>query len=481
MPPGVARSGILLALVVACGDDTSPAGIGAVLVVTPTQLDLADCATATLGGVVVDGAGTPVPDADVDFATADPGVAIVTASGMVTATGAGTTTIQVSSGSLQRAVPVEVIAADLLVVMLSAGPHYPDDHATAVAQLVDCRGEPQGGTAAAFTSLDPGVADVDAGGDVTAKDFGTARIVATAGVLADTAALVVIGHPANSGGESVATGLRPYGVAARADGLAYVTQLDGGVVTFDVASEAKLDSIPVGAVPTDVAFVGDGSLAWVANQWSGTIGIVDVAAKAQVRSLPVPGSPFRVLSSADGARAYVTGNADSVVAFDTAAENRTAAAAAPVDGNGLALHAGVGALFVGGMAGGLARFDPVTLTPGTAGTPAMIGQEVELTADGSQLYFADEVGAVHVLNPATLVPLAPVLALTGAFDLALTPDGKELWVTSPSTGEVHVRDAATGTAIRTHPLGGRPRRIAFALKGRVAVITDEDGAVHFLR
>src|SRR5574339_664301 len=99
---------VLIPLALACGDDSSPSGTGAILVVTPTQLELEDCATALLGAAVVDGAGNPVPGAEIGYASTDPGVVTVTDAGVVTATGAGATTIMVTSGSLTKSVPVEV-------------------------------------------------------------------------------------------------------------------------------------------------------------------------------------------------------------------------------------------------------------------------------------------------------------------------------------------------------------------------------------
>jgi hypothetical protein len=64
--------------------------------------------TATVTAVVLDRIGTPIPSAVVSFSSADPSVATVSSTGLVTATGDGATTVTARSGALAASVSVSV-------------------------------------------------------------------------------------------------------------------------------------------------------------------------------------------------------------------------------------------------------------------------------------------------------------------------------------------------------------------------------------
>jgi DNA-binding beta-propeller fold protein YncE len=67
--------------------------------------------------------------------------------------------------------------------------------------------------------------------------------------------------------------------------------------------------------------------------------------------------------------------------------------------------------------------------------------------------------------------------------MEVTPDSTQLYVTGflDGVGQVHVVARTGRTIIRSHPVGGVPRRIAFTRTGSRAVIANESGWVDFIR
>lgn len=88
---------------------TATAGAAATLVLGPQPGELAVGQTASLTATVKDANGNVIANAPLTFASANPAVATVSTTGVVTAVGAGTTTISAASGAAMGAVSVTVV------------------------------------------------------------------------------------------------------------------------------------------------------------------------------------------------------------------------------------------------------------------------------------------------------------------------------------------------------------------------------------
>ena len=90
-----------------CGSDelTSPAGPANTLAVTPDKLVLGSGMARQLSAKVLDESGGEIPGVELNFVSSDPGRAAVSASGLVTYTGAGWAEIRISSSDLRTVVP----------------------------------------------------------------------------------------------------------------------------------------------------------------------------------------------------------------------------------------------------------------------------------------------------------------------------------------------------------------------------------------
>ncbi|MGI9091565.1 MAG: YncE family protein, partial [Gemmatimonadaceae bacterium] len=118
---------------------------------------------------------------------------------------------------------------------------------------------------------------------------------------------------------------RPFGIDVSSKGIAYITQLDASTVTTADASAPKLTGVlGVGSTPTAVAFNGTGTVAYVANQASGTISVVNVATGTQAAVIPVSGNPLNVAVSLDGSAVYASTNDGRVSRIDPATRTVTA-------------------------------------------------------------------------------------------------------------------------------------------------------------
>lgn len=67
------------------------------------------------------------------------------------------------------------------------------------------------------------------------------------------------------------------------------------------------------------------------------------------------------------------------------------------------------------------------------------------------------------------------------YGLGITPDGTQLYLADAVHGLVTILDAATLAVVRTLVVGAVPRNVAFSPDGRLAVVTDGDGRVVFVR
>lgn len=149
--------------------------------------------SAQLTATVKDGAGAVLGDAAVAWASTDPAVATVNASGWIFVVANGTARVVASAGEAAdtAAVVVAQVGAELEANPRSMTFDSLGATAAATAVVRDANGHGLEGAEIAWSSTDPGVATVNPGGVVEAVSAGSAGVIATAGALADTIAVTV--------------------------------------------------------------------------------------------------------------------------------------------------------------------------------------------------------------------------------------------------------------------------------------------------
>ena len=186
--PALAVAGVTM-LVLSCGDGAVeppplPAAVATAVSINPGSAALSALgATARFTAEVRDQNGQVMAGAAVAWATSDPSVATVDASGVVTAAANGSATITATAGSVSATVPVTVAqvvsavavspAADTLVAF--------GDTLRLVAEATDANGHAVAGSEFSWSSSDTLVARVDDSGLVTGVDEGMATITVTTG------------------------------------------------------------------------------------------------------------------------------------------------------------------------------------------------------------------------------------------------------------------------------------------------------------
>lgn len=289
-------------------------------------------------------------------------------------------------------------------------------------------------------------------------------------------------HPVGTAIVNVALGQRPFGVALSTRGTVFATRLDSAAVTsFAADNSARTGNIGVGPVPTDVAFVPDGSTAYVTNQFGRSIGVIDVATAQQIATIPVQGDPFRVIVSRDGATVFATSNANSVIVIDAARRQVTREIAVCNAANGLALTRAGKLLYVGCPSANQIAIIDLQSNTVIRTVDGVAAQEVVLSPDEDELYVARLGGGLEVRRAGDLTLLATLADVPSTFGMAMSPDGVQLYATETLNGTVAVIDRVSRQRIATISTGGAPRRVAFTRKGDAAVVANEAGQVHFIR
>jgi YVTN family beta-propeller protein len=270
-----------------------------------------------------------------------------------------------------------------------------------------------------------------------------------------------------------------YGIDISRNSIVYATVASSShLAHISLLTLALIDTVKVGAAPTGVTFSPDGGTAYVTNQTSRTLGVVNVARDSQVATVLINAAPFVTLPSPDGSRLVVTGNSDSIFIVNTATRTVIASLAVGRAPNGLVFNTTGSRVYVSNAFGGTVM-EVSTATPAvlrtftTGGTP----QGLALSRDGSELWVANQSGWLEVRSIVTGDRLDSIPLGSAAFGLARSPDDSVLYVGLFTVGKVLVVNRLMRQVIDTLTTGGVPRRIAFTIDGKQAVIANEAGWV----
>lgn len=152
------------------------------IVATPDSFDLPLTTTRTIAVQLVGPSGVAITNRTISWASSNPGVAVVSATGVVTAVSVGTTTITIQAGKKQTTVRVRVVAEPVNSVRITPQGTAHIVRVTQTKQFTaECLNAAQQvlqGRTITWNSSNPVVASVT-GGLVTANALGTTRITAT--------------------------------------------------------------------------------------------------------------------------------------------------------------------------------------------------------------------------------------------------------------------------------------------------------------
>ncbi len=195
---------LLAVLLAACGgDSTGPPAPVATVAVSPVADTVIVTTTTQLMATLRDAGNRVLTGRTVTWSSGDTAIATVSAAGLVmgVAAGAATITATAEGHSGQAAITVIPVPVASVTVTPDSSVAYPGQTRPLTATPRDSAGNPLGGRAVAWSSLQPTIASVDAAGLVTANTndlYGLARIAATVEGRVDTAKIVVVPVPVAS-------------------------------------------------------------------------------------------------------------------------------------------------------------------------------------------------------------------------------------------------------------------------------------------
>lgn len=333
-----------------------------------------------------------------------------------------------------------------------------------------------------FTVSDSTILSVNSSGVVTSLGpVGTAYVEAHLGPLEDYAIVRVY----DSSLVRVKVPSAAYGAAIAANGAAYVTQTGLALVRrVNLASHVVDAAVTVGSIPTEIAFNTTGSLAYVTAQYSHNVSVVNVATNTRIDSIPVTGDPFEVIVTRGDSIIYVSTNVDSVYCIRLSTKARVTAFATPAIGNGFVLRHDT-LLYVSTHAGGtIIEFNIKTRAIGRTFTVGGTPQKMALSADSNELYIANEAGYVQFWDLVAGTQIGGNLTLvSAAYGMARRPSNGQLYVTSAyfGGGSIYIINPATRTLNRTIVAGGSTRRVVFNASGSMGFVPNEGGWIDFLK
>jgi YVTN family beta-propeller protein len=351
------------------------------------------------------------------------------------------------------------------------------------ATVLDSNGAAIAGRPVTFLSSDASIIAVTTGGLATAVGpLGRAAVLARTVFGRDTVTgSTVVGAFDPSITARMSLPDRAYSVAVSPTNIVYVTQPDlNQLDRLSLPTLKVVDSVAVGIVPTEITFNSAGTRLYVTNQFSDNVGVIDVATNTVTSGVSIHGNPFAVVVAPGDTIVYVTSTLDSLFGIRATDASIAVRLQLPHISNGFAIHDTL--LYVSTRDVGIVTV--LNLKTNTFVDTIPIGggpQGIVVSPDGKELYVANENATLQFWNIAG-DSLDGSVALAGrGFGLARNPTTGKLYVTTLEGGQVHVVDPLTRAIVKSYPVTGVVRRIAFTSSGDLAVVANEAGWVDLIQ
>ena len=454
------------------------------IAVTPSVAVIPQLGSVQLNAQLLDVIGTPILHDPFIYASANPAIATVSASGLVTSSGpSGEVAITVSYGALSAQVGVAIQQVPTLLALTPDPLSLPVNGSGQLsAHVYDAVHMEMLGIPVTYLAGPASLITVNGSGRVQSvggEGSGTATAQA-AGLAASVAVHVTaVGHPSGTIAATTAMPGIPWGGDISSAGVAYIIGINSVLGRADLpAFGIATVTIPAGNT-TEIAFNHAGTQAWVANSPAGSLALYNPATNGLVATVSgLTGDVYGVLVSATDATVYA-GTGDGVLyAINTSSRTIQWQVNVGFPVIHMAAHPTQQLLYAGTQAGEV-EVDLVTHTTrliSVAGVP----QAVAVAADGSELYVANEYAGLSVYSFGTGLTQDITIGC-GGYGLVLTPDNAQLYVSCPADGLIKVIDRASKTVVSTITTTGQPRRLAISADGQTVLAPNAGGWVDFIR
>jgi len=264
---------------------------------------------------------------------------------------------------------------------------------------------------------------------------------------------------------TIGVGDDPYGVAIAPDGaFVYVANhKSGDVSVIDTASNSVVATVGAGAHPKGVAVTPDGAFVYVTNHVSDTVSVIETTGNTLVAAIEVGNEPYAVAFSPDGNFAYVTNHKSrDVSVIATASSSVVATVGVGHSPRGMAVAPDGAFVYVA-----LEKSNHVSVIE-TAGNTVVATVEVghsprgvAVTPDGAHAWVVNHKSdTVTVIDTASNTVRATIDVGADPYSVAISEDGTYAFVTNQKSHTVSVIDTASETVVATISVGSGPRGMA---------------------
>jgi uncharacterized protein YjdB len=491
---------VIVAAVSCKNDSLEPSGGDvASVVITPSTATVAVGANVTLVAEVLDGSGKTLTGIKVVWASADPSVATVSNSGVVTGVATGVVHIAASAVGKSAIAEVTVNPTPVATVRLT-----PSSQSLLVGQTVqigaetlDAQGNELTGRPVTFTTSNPTVATVDNAGLVTALAPGSTIITATSEgksapssitvssvpvasvAVTPAGSQIVVGQttqlnaePRDASGQALAgravswTSSAPNVASVSSTGL--VTAVAPGQATITATSEGANGTSAVSVSPKPVSSV-------IISPGQGTVTVGQTlqlsAAVTDDQGNVLTGRPISFTSGSPGvatisATGLVTGVAPGTTTITATSEGKTGTATVtvtPIPVAKVVVTPGTPNVTVG-------QTVQLTVSVQSANNQELTGRTVTWSSGAPGVASVSATGVVSGLAPGTAIIFANVEGVVGMATVTVRQVPVGSVVVSPQTASVPVGGAVQLSASVLDASGG-------ALQGRLVGWTSSDESI----
>jgi len=491
---------VIVAAVSCKGDSLEPSGGDvASVVITPSTATVAVGANVTLVAEVLDGAGKTLPGIKVVWASADPSIATVSNSGVVT--GVATGVVHIAASAVGKSAIAEVTVNPTPVATVRLTPSSQDllvgQTVQIGAETLDAQGNVLTGRPVTFTTSNPAVATVSNAGLVTALAPGSTIITAASEgksapssitvssvpvasvAVTPVGSQIVVGQttqlnaePRDASGNTLSgravswTSSAPNVASVSSTGL--VTAVAPGQATITATSEAAAGTSTIGVSPKPVSSViispGQGSV--TAGQ--------QLQLSAQVtddQGNVLSGRPISFTSGAPGiatvtASGLVTGVAPGTATITATSEGKTGTATvtvAPIPVAKVVVTPDSPNVTVG-------QTVQLNVSVQGANNQELTGRTVTWSSGAPGVASVSATGVVSGLAPGTAIIFANVEGVVGMSTVTVRQVAVGSVVVTPQTASVPVGGAVQLSASVRDAAGGE-------LQGRLVGWTSSDESI----
>jgi len=282
-------------------------------------------------------------------------------------------------------------------------------------------------------------------------------------------------------------GSGPTLLAISPDGARVYAAANKTLSVIDTAANRVVATLPTDPYPTGIAVTPDGRRVFITSLFSVRLLVVDTATNTQTNSIDLTTERFRggfgrMAVSPDGSTAYVVNYGNRVLAvvdttsgaMDVLLMNMGARDIALTPDGRTAYAAGCWSFCTPGT---MQIFDPVSKRFGDRFAVGPGPYRIALSPDGTTAYTANVTdSSLSVIDLATRTVTHTVRAPVGPTGLAVSRDGAHVYVVGQTGGDLAVIDAHS-LAVRTIPIGNRPRDVVVSPDGARAYVSTSSDVV----